>query len=114
MSAKLLPPLQRLYLLQTSKRRERILLFSTDPAHSLADSVGKPIGDKPTEIACESGSKLIAYEMDANAALERFRAKYERLLAKIAERGTFLDEADISELLNLSCPGWMKSCHSSS
>ena len=93
------------YLLQTSKRRERILLFSTDPAHSLADSVGKPIGDKPTEIASESGSKLIAYEMDANAALERFRAKYENLLAQIAERGTFLDEADISELLNLSLPG---------
>lgn len=93
------------YLLHRSKRRERILLFSTDPAHSLADSIGKPIGDQPTEVGSETGSKLIAYEMDANAALERFRAKYEKLLAKIAERGTFLDEADISELLNLSLPG---------
>ena len=93
------------HLLQSAKRRETILLFSTDPAHSLADSVGKPIGDKPTQIANESGSKLIAYEMDANAALERFRAKYEKLLGKIAERGTFLDEADINELLSLSLPG---------
>lgn len=93
------------YLLRSAKRRETILLFSTDPAHSLADSVARAIGDKPTEIANESGSKLIAYEMDANAALKRFRAKYEKLLARIAERGTFLDEADINELLSLSLPG---------
>jgi len=94
-----------LFLLQKAKTKETILLFSTDPAHSLADSVGKRIGDKPVVIANESGARLIAYEMDANAALERFRAQHGRLLAQIAERGTFLDEADISDLLNLSLPG---------
>jgi len=93
------------YLLETSRSNETILLFSTDPAHSLADSVGKTIGDKPTEIAKHEGAKLVAYEMDATTALERFREKHGRTLKEIAERGTFLDEADINELLNLSLPG---------
>ena len=93
------------YLLERSGSNETILLFSTDPAHSLADSVGKTIGNKPTEIAKHSGGKLIGYEMDANAALERFREKHGKTLAEIAERGTFLDEADIHDLLNLSLPG---------
>ena len=94
-----------LLLLEKAKPKETLLLFSTDPAHSLSDSIGKRIGDKPVEIAKHSGARLIAYEMDANAALERFRAKHGRLLAEIAERGTFLDEADINDLLNLSLPG---------
>ena len=93
------------HLLERSKSNETILLFSTDPAHSLADSIGKTIGDKPTEIAKHAGAKLVAYEMDATTALERFREKHGRTLAEIAERGTFLDEADINELLNLSLPG---------
>jgi arsenite/tail-anchored protein-transporting ATPase len=93
------------YYLEKAKPPETILLFSTDPAHSLSDSIGKPIGDQPTQIATVSGSKLIAYEMDANTALERFRVKHGKTLAEIAERGTFLDEADIADLLNLSLPG---------
>lgn len=92
------------YLLQLSTV-ETILLFSTDPAHSLADSIGKTVGDKPTEVAKHARAKLIAYEMDATAALERFRTRHGKILAEIAERGTFLDEADINELLNLSLPG---------
>jgi arsenite-transporting ATPase len=93
------------HLLERSKSNETILLFSTDPAHSLADSVGKTIGDKPTEIAKHAGATLVAYEMDATTALERFREKHGNTLKEIAERGTFLDEADINELLNLSLPG---------
>ncbi|HSE32911.1 MAG TPA: ArsA family ATPase [Pyrinomonadaceae bacterium] len=93
------------YLLENSKSNETILLFSTDPAHSIADSVGKPIGAKPIQIAKYGGAKLVGYEMDATAALERFRKNHGKTLAEIAERGTFLDEADINELLNLSLPG---------
>jgi len=93
------------YILERSSSNETILLFSTDPAHSLADSVAKTIGNKPTQIATWSGAKLIGYEMDASTALERFRDKHGKTIAEIAERGTFLDEADIHDLLNLSLPG---------
>jgi arsenite-transporting ATPase len=82
-----------------------ILLFSTDPAHSLSDSLGVKIGNRLVQVAEYKDAKLIAYEMDAPLALERFRAAHGKVLAEIAQRGTLLDEKDINELLNLSLPG---------
>lgn len=82
-----------------------ILLFSTDPAHSLSDSLGVKIGNRLVQVAERKGAKLIAYEMNATLALERFREAHGKVLAEIAERGTLLDEEDINELLNLSLPG---------
>lgn len=94
-----------LYLLKTLTKNDSILLFSTDPAHSLSDSLGVKIGNRLVRVAERNGAKLIAYEMDATLALERFRTAHGKVLAEIAERGTLLDEEDINELLNLSLPG---------
>jgi arsenite-transporting ATPase len=94
-----------LFLLKKLKPDNSILLFSTDPAHSLSDSLGVKIGNRLVQAAEHKGAKLIAYEMDATLALERFRAAHGKVLAEIAERGTLLDEEDIKELLNLSLPG---------
>jgi arsenite-transporting ATPase len=94
-----------LLLLKHAEPNETILLFSTDPAHSLSDSLDKRIGDRLVEVARKGSAKLFAFEMDARVALEVFRAKHGKVLALIAERGTLLDESDINELLNLSLPG---------
>jgi len=94
-----------LFLLHTSKRNESILLFSTDPAHSLSDSLDVKVGNRLVEVKQFRGAKLFAYEMDASLALERFRDAHGEVLAEIAERGTLLDEEDINQLLNLSLPG---------
>jgi len=94
-----------LFLLNRLKPDNSILLFSTDPAHSLSDSLGVKIGNRLVKVAEHKGAKLIAYEMDAALALERFREAHGKVLAEIAERGTLLDEEDINELLNLSLPG---------
>jgi len=94
-----------LYLLNQLKRNESILLFSTDPAHSLSDSLDVKIGNRLVEVKQLRGARLFAYEMDASLALERFRAANGKMLAEIAERGTLLDEDDINELLSLSLPG---------
>lgn len=94
-----------LYLLDNSKQDGHVLLFSTDPAHSLSDSLEIEIGDKLTEITRRADSSLYAYEMDAGAALYKFKEKHRAVLAEIAERGTLLDESDVNELLNLSLPG---------
>ena len=71
------------------------LLVSTDPAHSLADSV--------------SGSSLppnlTLIELDATERLETFKSAHGAKLSEIAVRGTFLDDDDISQLLDLSLPG---------
>ena len=94
-----------LFLLHNSKRNDSILLFSTDPAHSLSDSLDVNVGNRLVEVKQFRGARLVAYEMDASLALERFRAAHGEVLAEIAERGTLLDEEDINQLLNLSLPG---------
>jgi len=94
-----------LYLLNQLKRNESILLFSTDPAHSLSDSLDVRVGNRLVEVKQLRGARLFAYEMDASLALERFRDAHGKVLAEIAERGTLLDEQDINELLSLSLPG---------
>ena len=94
-----------LYLLNKLKQKESILLFSTDPAHSLSDSLDVKIGNRLVEVKQLRGARLFAYEMDASLALERFREAHGKVLAEIAERGTLLDEEDINELLSLSLPG---------
>ena len=94
-----------LFLLNKLKANESLLLFSTDPAHSLSDSLEVKIGNRLVEVKKLRGARLFAYEMDASLALERFREAHGKVLAEIAERGTLLDEEDINELLSLSLPG---------
>lgn len=94
-----------LFLLQHANPQEKILLFSTDPAHSLSDSLTKKIGNRLVEVDRNGTARLFAFEMDSRIALEEFRKKHGAVLAEIAERGTLLDESDVKELLNLSLPG---------
>src|ERR687884_1164445 len=94
-----------LLLLDNARADEQVLLFSTDPAHSLSDSLEIEIGDRLVEVARRGKARLVAYEMDAGAALEKFKTRHRATLALIADRGTLLDESDINELLSLSLPG---------
>jgi arsenite-transporting ATPase len=96
-----------LYLLDRApSSEERILLFSTDPAHSLSDSLNLKVGDALAEVArTRRGARLFSCEMDARAALEKFKTEHRAVIQEIAERGTLLDESDINELLDLSLPG---------
>src|SRR3990172_3025284 len=71
------------------------LLVSTDPAHSLADCFA---GSPPLE-------NLTLRELGPRESLARFKARHEEHLRTIALRGTFLDETDITQLLDLSMPG---------
>jgi arsenite-transporting ATPase len=70
-------------------------LLSTDPAHSLKDSLADTLVPPSIEVI----------EFDARASLEAFRHEYGPQLQAIAERGTFLDSEDISRFLSLSLPG---------
>jgi arsenite-transporting ATPase len=71
------------------------LLVSTDPAHSVMDSLA---GSMPPP-------NLQVTELDAQAGLAAFKAQHGAKLYAIASRGTFLDPYDISRFLDLSLPG---------
>jgi arsenite/tail-anchored protein-transporting ATPase len=94
-----------IFLLQHSEPPQRILLFSTDPAHSLSDSLDVEVGDRLVEVAHRGRSVVVAREMNPSAALARFKEKHRATIAEIADRGTLLDKGDVNELLNLSLPG---------
>jgi arsenite-transporting ATPase len=81
----------------------KILLVSTDPAHSLGDSLGQPIGDRTVRVT--GVDNLFAREADAQRLLAEFKLKNGPILAKIADRGTYFDKDDIRRFLELSLPG---------
>ena len=82
---------------------KKILIVSTDPAHSVGDSLDQAIGDRAVPV--KGAENLYARELDAECLLAEFRLKNKPILAEIADRGTYFDKGDISGFLDLSLPG---------
>jgi len=91
-----------LYLAQRYPRR-RILIVSCDPAHSVGDSFGCSVGNSITAI--NDINNLWAQELNAEEEASQFKTKYDSVMKKIAERGTYFDKQDIENFFSLSIPG---------
>lgn len=89
-----------LYLANNNKDT---LLISTDPAHSLSDSLGQKIGDKIKKV--DGVENLNALEISAEKALSRFKIEYKDELKRLFDTSTYLDEDDIDSILELPIPG---------
>ncbi|MBU1162571.1 MAG: ArsA family ATPase [Proteobacteria bacterium] len=117
-----------LHLAQTYRNEKKVLVISTDPAHSLGDSFGIELGDEVTEVggqslparlASESVAgrqssifnlqssifNLYARELDAVKLGNEFKQRNGAVIKKLADRGTYFDRQDITEFFNLSLPG---------
>jgi arsenite-transporting ATPase len=82
---------------------EKILLLSTDPAHSLGDvlqmgvdDTARPLPDLPN---------LHVRALDAQILLQGFKARYGKVLELLVERGSFIQGEDLSPVWDLSWPG---------
>ncbi|MDI6688455.1 MAG: ArsA family ATPase [Desulfobacterales bacterium] len=117
------------HLAQSYCNKKKVLVISTDPAHSLGDSFGIELGDEVTSVdsgqwSVDSGqwsvtsneqqpvtndqcpmTNLYARELDAVKLGNRFKRKNEDVIKKLADRGTYFDRQDITEFFNLSLPG---------
>jgi len=80
---------------------KRILVMSTDPAHSLGDSFNITIGNKITAI----NGNVWGLEIDSNELLEEYKARHGEVIKKIADRGTYFDKEDIEDFFVQSLPG---------
>jgi len=80
-------------------RTERIRLLSTDPAHSVSDSLAGSDADR------DPGRSLIVEELDADAELAAFRSAHRETLHEIIDRGTLFESSSIQQLLDLALPG---------
>jgi arsenite/tail-anchored protein-transporting ATPase len=82
---------------------ERVLVISLDPAHSLGDALGVALGAEPTPVPGVPG--LEALEVDAEHERRRFLETNRGALLRLIERGTYLDESDVSGFVDLAVPG---------
>ena len=73
---------------------KKILVFSTDPAHSLSDSFAQEIGDDPTLI--KGFDNLYSVEMNFQKVYGRFVREYEFELVELAERSTYFGITQMS------------------
>jgi arsenite-transporting ATPase len=88
---------------------KRVLLLSTDPAHSLGDVLAAPVSDLPRSVA-GAPPNLSVRELDPSAALAARRARLEASLQALAEA---LGRAEIepivdrglTEVIDLAPPG---------
>lgn len=87
--------------------RRRVLLLSTDPAHSLGDVFGTRLDNEPRTVPGGPPS-LHVREIDAAREMDRFRLKYvaavDQAFARIA-RTAGGDQAAFRELIDLAPPG---------
>ncbi|MFH1365658.1 MAG: ArsA family ATPase [archaeon] len=95
--------------LEAARQGKKVLVFSTDPAHSLSDSFGKNIGDKVTMIT----DNVYAQEIDAVKLFENLKKEYreeienffKRLLTPQGGISLPIDEKIMSNMFDLSPPG---------
>ena len=85
---------------------KEVLLFSTDPAHSLSACLDTPIGATPTSL----GPGLTAVEIDAESEFETLKDQYaeelERFLSDISSSFDLTFDRDVMErVMDLSPPG---------
>ena len=88
--------------LELAKERT-VLIFTIDPAPSLADSFGQVIGSEPTAIV--GAHNLFAVEIDARKVLQDFKEEYGGDILDILQQGTYLADEETEELLRLDIPG---------
>ena len=60
-------------------RHRRVLLISTDPAHSLGDILETKLSDAPARVALATRGSLLACEVNPGERFQRLLGQYRRL-----------------------------------
>ena len=93
------------WALAKAARGGRVLIVSTDPAHSLGDALRIRLSGVTVVPRAGFSGALRALELDARRAFARWLSRHRRPLGDILEQGTWLDREDVEQLLDLSIPG---------
>ena len=83
----------------------KVLLVSTDPAHSLSDVLERPIGSTPKPIRVRARQNLFAWEIDSERLFRSFVDANKHQLVETVERGSMFSADEISSLLESALPG---------
>jgi len=84
-------------------KKYKTLIFTTDPAPSLADSLGQKLSNEPIKIT--GVENLWAMEIDAKIVLKEFKEEYGDDILDILNEGTYLSNEETKEIFSLDIPG---------
>ena len=88
-----------------SDRRQRVLLLSTDPAHSLGDVLDRRLPHKQMALSLSQRAQLAVHEIDAEQRFRKFLEHYREPLIAAIESGTVFTREEIEPLLSSTLPG---------
>lgn len=80
-----------------------VFLLSTDPAHSLGDVLLFQVDDQAR--AYPEFPNLYVRALDAERLLQRFKSRYGQVLETLVERGSFVEDDDLSPVWDMDWPG---------
>lgn len=83
--------------------QDRVLLLSTDPAHSLGDVLQVPV--EASALPVGDWPNLSVRALDARSLLATFKERYGNTLELLLERGSFVEAADLGPVWDLNWPG---------
>ena len=88
-------------------RGQRVLLLSTDPAHSLGDifALQAAGGRMRPERMSRAAGNLWYWPVDAERQIGKFLDKHRRVILRVLESGTFFSRAEIEPLVSSTLPG---------
>lgn len=82
---------------------QKTLIFTTDPAPSLADSFEQGLSNTPSIV--KGVKNLYAMEIDAKEVLKEFKEEYGEDILDILQKGTYLADEEVKEVFSLNIPG---------
>ena len=95
------------YAVRTARKHpsERVLLMSTDPAHSLSDILQARLGNRPAAIDLFGRGSLDAWQVDSASLFGKFLRQHKQNILKVIDRGSIFSREDIEPLLDTTLPG---------
>jgi arsenite/tail-anchored protein-transporting ATPase len=86
--------------------RRRVLILSTDPAHSLGDVLQMQMGDRPVRVALpRRGAQLFAWQINAQKEFDKFLGGHRDAILDLAVSATLFTRKEIEPLLDTTLPG---------
>ncbi|MGH9530269.1 MAG: ArsA family ATPase, partial [Terriglobales bacterium] len=85
--------------------RQRVLLLSTDPAHSLSDILQLSLRDKPAKVPRRGFRSLDVWQINFEKLFAQFLAEHKESILKILDAGSIFSREDIEPLLDTMLPG---------
>ena len=81
--------------------KSRVLLLSTDPAHSLSDVLQLKLGSAPKRVR----KNLFVWQINATQRFGKFIAEHREQMLQVVEQGTIFTRAEIEPFLDTALPG---------